>query len=772
MPGLGGLAAGLALSPVAPAQVGRGTVAALVLGSAALAVLRPGADRGRAPWLVFLALAAGLAGLIVGSARVAAIDGGALHGSRGEELNLRGWVVAVPKRTLGQVRVAIETPSGRVLFEAPEPVPDLRLGDEVTAFGELAPPPPWYRGTLERQGIAMVLEAGSIEPTGGSRGGLSGRLDLIRNRAEDALGVGMPQREAALARGFVLGQDDSIDEQTVEDFRRAGLAHLLAVSGQNVVLLTLLAAPLLGLLGIPLRSRLFFLLAVIAVYVPLAGGGPSIQRAGVMGAAALVATMAGRPSSRVFALLAAAAVTLALNPRATGDVGWQLSFAAVVGIFVLVRPLRDAMVARLGPGAFAGAVAEGAALTVAATLATAPLIATHFGTFSVASLVANVLVLPAVAPAMWLGMITAALAQIPLIPVEPLNALNALFLGYIAQVAAWCGRPGWASVDLAAPGAGLMTLIYAALGITSVFVLRMGARQRAIQRRVEELRSNPALRKRRRWVAVGAAACTLTLGAVVLLFPEGGAGGASADGLRVTVLDIGQGDAILLQPPHAAPVLVDTGPPGDGIAADLRNSGVASLGAVVVTHDESDHAGGVGEVLGALPVHRLVYGFATRSLLEQAQASGAGLERVGEGSELRSGGLRLEVLWPPRVLLSSPVTEDRNTEAIVLLARWRRFSMLLTADAEAEEVPLDVGPVDVLKVAHHGSEDSGLDELLARSAPSLAVISVGADNSYGHPTEPTLDALAEHGVPVMRTDEDGGIVIDVDRDGFTAEGSG
>ena len=150
----------------------------------------------------------------------------------------------------------------------------------------------------------------------------------------------MPEREAALARGFVLGEDEEIDAATKEDFRRAGLSHLLAVSGQNVTLLALLAMPLLGALGIPLRERLLWVLALIAVYVPVAGAGPSIQRAGVMGALGLLATLGGRRGSRLYALAVAAVVTLAIDPGIAADVGWQLSFAAVLGILLLAAPLR------------------------------------------------------------------------------------------------------------------------------------------------------------------------------------------------------------------------------------------------------------------------------------------------------------------------------------------------------------------------------------------------------------------------------------------------
>jgi competence protein ComEC len=258
----------------------------------------------------------------------------------------------------------------------------------------------------------------------------------IRERATAGLGRGMPAREAELARGFVLGEDERVDAATAEDFRRSGLSHLLAVSGQNVVLLALLAMPVLGALGIPLRERLVWVLGLIAVYVPLAGAGPTIQRAAVMGAAGLLATLSGRRASRIYALGLALAVTLAIDPGVASDVGWQLSFAAVVGIFLLTSPLREALAARIGSRGWRRALAEGAAVTIAATLATAPLIAFHFGTISTTTLVANLLALPAVAPAMWLGMLAAAGSQVPGFPVEALNAVNAPLLAYIAQVAA------------------------------------------------------------------------------------------------------------------------------------------------------------------------------------------------------------------------------------------------------------------------------------------------------------------------------------------------
>ncbi len=596
------------------------------------------------------------------------------------------------------------------------------------------------------------------------------RSGEIRERASAGLGEGMPAREAALARGFVLGEDEDIDAATEEDFRRSGLAHLLAVSGENVTLLALLAMPVLAALGIPLRERLLWLAGLIAVYVPLAGAGPSIQRAAVMGGAGLVATLAGRRTSRFYALALAAAVTLAVDPGVAADVGWQLSFAAVLGILLLASPLRDALLARLGRGRWRRALADGVAVTVAATLATAPLVAFHFETLSTTTLLANVLALPAVAPAMWLGMVSAAAAQVPGVPLAPLNGLAALLLAYIAQVAAWCAAPGWAELHVRL-GIGGLVAAYAALAAGALASMRIARARRLAAARAGRLRSDlPSKGAPRRlgWRRAAAVAALLVLAALVfvaqLRVHDRAAAPLAPNELRVDVLDVGQGDAILLRAGAAPAVLVDGGPPGDGIEAKLGGLGVERLGAAVISHDQSDHAAGVEELIGRVPIARLVYARLGRPELERARAAGAVPVRVAAGAALRAGRLRLEVLWPPPEALSRPLGgADANAQALVLLARWGSFTMLLTADAEAEAVPLEPGPVDVLKVAHHGSDDAGLAMLLERARPQLAVISVGSGNPYGHPTATTLATLASHGVPVLRTDQDGDVEIAVRR---------
>jgi len=781
---LGGLAAGLALSPLAQAEPSPRALGALPIALIVLAALRPGGERALIPWLGLIALVAALTGLLAGGARLHAIDAGALRARPGTHATVDGYVAGVPRRNGDEVAVRVDAPAGRLVVVAPEPVGELPVGSELRAQGVLVPPEPWREASLRRQGIAMLLRTDRIISLPGRRTGLTGWIDEVRSRAEVALGRGMPDRESALARGFVLGEDDRIDSSTREDFQRSNLTHLLAVSGENVILLCVLAWPLLALLGLTLRARLVGALCLIAIYVPVTGAGPSIQRAGVMGAAGLVAALADRPRSRWYAVLLAAAVTLAINPRADDDVGWQLSFAAVIGIMLWAKRLA----ALISPGSRRGsarrALAEAVAVTAAATIATAPLMAEAFDQFSPAALPANVLAAPAVAPAMWLGMLTGILGQLPLLPVEPINWLDSLCLAYISQIAHWLAAPNWALLTVHLRSAWAVIAAYAGLLVAMELLLRWlkyrrEARAAAVGQPAfaEETSTNifaseasGSLRRMAGWPAVAVAVLAVGI-AVVWPFHSGKAAGPPATDLVVRVLDVGQGDSILLQPPGSKPVLIDTGPPDDGVEDRLHELGVSHLGAIVISHDQSDHAGDLGALLSSVRVDRLIYGRDDSRLRRAALAAGTQPFQLAEGSALDFGALHLTALWPPRVL-EGETREDPNLLCLVLLARWRHFSMLLTGDAEAEAVPMDPGPIDVLKVSHHGSDDAGLEQLLERSVPKLAVISVGEGNSYGHPTAGTVSELRSHRILVMRTDRQGEVEIDAAGSGWTARAVG
>lgn len=689
-----------------------------------------------------LALASILSGALIGAWRVGEIEAAGFEGRPGSRISVSGALLEAPRRTSEGWKASIETGEGRLLVEASGSRPSSPgPGDWIEVKGVLRKPSPWLVSGLKSEGIDLSVAAREVRFGGAGRMGIEGVVDLIRSRAETALGYGIPAEQAALARGFVLGQDQSIGDDVIDRFRDSGLAHLLAVSGQNVMLLLLLAWVVFSLAGLPLRLRYPVLIGLVLLYVPLAGSGPSIQRAGVMGLAGLAAALAGRPLERVFPVALAAAATLVLDPFAAGDVGWQLSFAAVVGILALAKPMANRFSEVLG-GTSDGvrtALSTGAAVTVAASLATLPLIGFHFGRLPVATVAANLLALPAVAPSMWLGMLSATVGQAAPWLALPLNLVNAVLLAFIGGIAEWLGGPD-SVVEVG--GNWWILLLLATFSVVAGLLM-----------------------VKRPGIGLALVAISVVLpvadGLSVLRgeLPDPPPGGISVD-----VLDVGQGDAILIRTQDHAPLLVDTGPPDGDVAGLLDAFGIERLGGLVLTHLDRDHIGGFDQVFEGLSVGTVMAERMTRQMRERSGFIGASVQGLGLGDRFRLGPAEVEVLWPPPQA-GPDGSADRNARSLVLLVETAGRTVLLTGDAESELVQLDPGPVDILKVAHHGSEDTGLGDLLARTGPGLALISAGKGNSYGHPVDSTLAALESNGSKTYRTDLDGTISVLVGRSG-------
>jgi competence protein ComEC len=240
---------------------------------------------------------------------------------------------------------------------------------------------------------------------------------------------------------------------------------------------------------------------------------------------------------------------------------------------------------------------------------------------------------------------------------------------------------------------------------------------------------------------------------------------------RLSFLDVGQGDATLVQSGGHA-VLVDSGPPGGGVVDRLREEGIKELDLLVATHAQADHLGAADEVLEAIPVGAVLDGRdgvvepEGSAMAESAARKGVPLVAPSAGDAINLGSLTLEIVSPGGNSRSAS-SADPNQRAIVILARAPGLRLLLTADAESDVLaPLQLPLIDVLKVSHHGSSDNGLPRLLERLRPQVAVIAVGARNSYGHPAAETLSALRNAGVRTWRTDKDGTVRIEIDSDGL------
>ena len=526
--------------------------------------------------------------------------------------------------------------------------------------------------------------------------------------------------------------------------------------------------------GIGLRARLVLALALVAFYVPLTGAGPSIQRAGVMGAAGLVAALAGRPAHRWYALGLAALVTLALNPRASGEPGWQLSFAAVIALLALGPPLRSALAHHVP-----GPVADVAAITIAATVGTAPLMAFHFQQVSLAALPANLLAAAAIAPVMWLGMLAATAAQLAPALAAPFNAANAPLLASCEWVAATMAAAPAAVVPLRVSSPAALAAAYGVLAAAIIGTRAAWRRASAARGWSLEAASRRAGRTSwavsddpsRSWPAGRRVAAVAVAVPVLVLVLATATGGDSvtppARGeLVVSFLDVGQGDATLLQKDGVA-VLVDTGPPGGPILRRLAEAGVERLDALVITHAQSDHEGAALTVLREVPARMIVNGGAGWPTAVQdglPQAAGAARRVAAHaGQVLTLGGIRMRLLWPPPPEPDFRPEGDPNDRALVAHVQVGDFDLLLPADAESNvTAALPLPEVEALKVAHHGSADEGLAAMLERTDPEFAAIEVGRGNTYGHPAPSTLSAL--RAVPhVHRTDREGTIRLRASR---------
>jgi competence protein ComEC len=587
---------------------------------------------------------------------------------------------------------------------------------------------------------------------------------------------------------MVLGEDGDIDPDMRDDFRRAGLAHLVAASGQNIALLCALALPLLMLAGAPQAIRIATLLPLIAIYVALAGSGASILRAGIMAAAGLAAIAAGRGASAVYALLLAATITLLINPRTTGDPGWQLSFAAVAGM-LLVGPLVARPLRRLPRF-----VAEAIGATVAATIATAPLLAHEFGAISLAALPANIAAVPAVAPIMWIGMVEAAIGQLggqaTTIVATVAAPFSELALRWIAFVAQRLADPTWAQARIQL-GWGGAAMAYMGIAILVAGVRcagRIASRPPGAARQPIRARRGPVPEPIRArlgpvpepirarlgpaidWIrALSPSSRRAYVAPLIALALAAAAHAGAPPGpprhLTVDFIDVGQGDSTLIRDPTGAAVLFDGGVPEARVDRTLKRLGVRRLSVVVATHQSRDHHAGLLQVVKRFPVGLFLDGRdgvrdpSFIALEHEVDRRRISRRPTRAGERLRVGAMTIRILWPPRRTAATP-SGDPNQRATVAIVSEGGFDLLLSADAESPVLlPLDLPQVDAMKVPHHGSADPGAPQLLDRLNPRVAVIETGRGNRYGHPRRPTLDALRRRVPRVYRTDRDGTVEL-------------
>ena len=587
------------------------------------------------------------------------------------------------------------------------------------------------------EGDRGVLVARRVRPLDTVARGRGALRDRIARRAVALFGTRAPLVEA-----LVTARRSDLDPALRERFARAGLAHLLVISGLHVGFVAAWLALLLRWLHLPLRARLGVELLALLGYLWLLGFPPPATRAAVMLAVAGVARVRQRVIAPRGTIALAVLVVLLVDPWAVRAVGAWLSVAAVAAVIWAGRAsaTRHRLVRLVAPAA-------------AATLLTAPITAYAFGTVAPIGALANLVAIPLAGiavPGLLLALLLDGLAPA---------------LGNLLAAGSGLGLAlldGTARVAAAVPG-GHVTVV-AGLGPA---VLWAGVAVAAWW-----LWQSP----RRPWLIAARVAFIGTICLWTSLLDVWSLDDCRC--LAVHFLDVGQGDAALLRTPAGRWVVVDGGPrtperdAGRRVVVPfLRHAGAGggAVAVVVATHGDADHLGGVPAVLEAFPpalvlepgepLGRPLY----LEFLSAVEASGAAWHAARAGDRFTLDGVTLEVLSPDSAWMATPVPV--NEHGVVLRVSFGDTHLLFQADAG---LPVEgrlagrVGPVSVLKVGHHGSRTATADAWLDELQPELAVISVGAHNNYGHPTPEVLARLRAHGVRVLRTDRDGTITFDTD----------
>jgi competence protein ComEC len=650
----------------------------------------------------------------------------------------------------------------------------LRVGDRIATTLEYRNLSPEARERSRVRGVQGAARTYSVTLL--SRGG---PLEWLRARIGDDLERVIPAPAGGFAAAIVVGLRERVDERLADAFTATGLGHVVALSGWNVAITMAVADR--ALRRFSLRRRRWLLILIALLYGLLAGASASVIRASVMSAAALAAASSGRRGAGAVALSHAVLALLILDPAIAYDAGFRLSALATAGLLaksadwsrvaVSLTPHLPRLLQR--PWSI---IAEDVAVSFAAQAATIGVVIALFGRVALWSVPLTLLIaplIPAATGASLLAILAGEIAPLFTGPLSLAPSILALPASALFRTAAWIAEMGaqLPLTDLVVPRTA--TFVVGA-GLSLLGLMALMRRESSPAQQTTE----PTLGVSRR---ISAAAGVFILLVSSLLSSSSS---ATPSSLRISVLDVGQGDAILVEL-QGRRMLIDGGPDPARLSVELDAlipSWDRKIDVLVASHPHEDHLAGLPRLLDRYQI-RSILGAETRGggpasaswseLLLHRQVS---YHTVTTGTSFMLGSARLEVLWPDQAALTYEPSDGGsalNNRSIVLHLDMSGFSALFTGDIESDIDALIArrlgAPVDLLKAPHHGSATASSRSLLQIADPRLSVISVGKQNSYGHPAVATVDRLGERGGSVLRTDRDGTVSVTVNADGIKVE---
>jgi competence protein ComEC len=605
-----------------------------------------------------------------------------------------------------------------------------------------------YRQYMERNEVSgsFKIEKMRILARGTGNRLLSGLVIPARRYIRRLIENNLLGDEAALLAGLALGERAGLSKKVQEAFSNTGTTHVLAVSGLHVVLVAFVIFLLLRLFRVTKRWAGAGTIAGLIFYTLLTGSPPSIVRATIMAVAVIAGSLFERQGNGLNMLGLAGLVILGFWPQALFDAGFQLSFAATAGILALTRPIQNILFRFSGNETLREWLFVPLAVSLAAQVFTAPFLAYHFHRIPLISLIANLIVVPLT------------------------NGL--LAIGLVMSLLGWAGKAVIAPLAAASYGISWLSLravdMFDAVKYGVILWPKPNLAQILLYGMVTGMVFWYATYKKYRFWVISA----ILLLANVIIWENALAGKPE---LRVTFLDVGQGDAALVQFPNGRRILIDTGPASESydageraISPYLKYNGISKIDEIMISHSDADHAGGLDYLLKHVKTGRLLVSAhpSRQSLYLEALQTAS---RMGIRTDSLAGYDTLEGIWPARgfVYCRPDSTDNGNESSLICYLSYGQQSFLFSGDMgpEMEDMIYKQGLLKkctVLKVPHHGSHVNNSSGVIECLKPEVAVIQVGENNRFGHPSAEVVNNYRAAGSRVFRTDISGAIEMETD----------
>lgn len=571
--------------------------------------------------------------------------------------------------------------------------------------------------------------------------GLLKWIDSFRAQGEKMALVTLPDQEAAILLGMLLGTREGIDENQYDAFQKTGIIHLFSVSGLHVGFLLILVGWISSLIGLTKRNKFLSGVVILLIYGTMVAWPVCVMRSILMGIMGLLAYYAGRKNSILNAMALAGIITLVINPASLFTISFQLTFLATWGVVYIFPILREVLPVK-------GWGWDLILLPLAAELAVMPLIAYYFNILTPVSILTNILVSYLSGAAVIFGFVAFFLASFASF-LAPLVLYPAgLFIELILWIVRWVQFLPGAYIWVATPPIWSLILYFAAL-LIGLMALRSKQYQKYLI---------PALG-------------TIMVFFIILLMP---ASYYNRGLLELDFIDVGQGDAILLKTPQGKFILIDGGGSSlydvgrTTLLPYLHRRGIRKLSLLLNSHPDNDHLQGIEAAAGEMQVKYIAVPASLANCTEYSVLQEIAVHRripilsLAAGQEIHlEKGLGIKVLHPGgRDLLKN----SNNNQSVVIRISYKEFSALLTGDIEEEamQVLLDerrLMATTLVKVPHHGSKSSLIAEFYQQVQPHYAIISVGSNNLFGHPHPAILAMLKEQNIKILRTDQNGAIIV-------------